>query len=52
MASGRKFPANKITWDNYKWAVRYSFRFTELRWALPLLAQCRQLRDDARAGRL
>lgn len=40
----RRFPANEITWDNYWWAVRKVARWTELRWVIPFLAQCKELR--------
>ena len=42
----RRFPANEITLDNYKWAVRKAARWTELRWVIPFLALCRDLRTN------
>lgn len=37
-----KFPANKITWDNYWWAVKKVSRWTASEWFFT----CRELRNN------
>lgn len=42
-----KFPANDITWDNYKWAVRKAVRWTLVwGWTLNFFRLCRDLRSE------
>jgi hypothetical protein len=39
-----KFPANDITWDNYKWAVRLVARWTGWGSTEKFFEVCRELR--------
>lgn len=48
----RRFPANDITWSNYKWAVEKAGRWTLIwGWCVDLHRHCAALRRDVSEGR-